>query len=85
VSDDDRLEQLGQQHGLTRRESEVISWITAGLTNSEIAAQTYLSINSIKTYIRSAYRKIGVNRRAQAAVWGLTHGFAPARRDADRP
>src|SRR6476620_4674551 len=65
----------GRDHGLTQRESEVLALITQGLTNQEIAERAYISINSVKTYIRTAYRKIGVQRRSQAVAWGLQHGF----------
>ena len=51
--------------------------ITQGLSNQEIAQRCYLSINSVKTYIRTAYRKIGAERRAQAVLWGIKHGFEP--------
>ena len=61
--------------GLTGREIEVLALIGEGLTNQEIADRVFISINSVKTYIRSAYRKIGVNSRSQAAVWGLQHGI----------
>jgi DNA-binding CsgD family transcriptional regulator len=63
--------------GLTAREAEVLALITQGFSNQEIAERSYLSINSVKTYIRTAYRKIGVTRRAQAVVWGMKHGFEP--------
>ena len=63
--------------GLSPREAEVLAFITQGLTNAEIARNLYLSVNSVKTYIRSAYRKIGVTRRSQAVGWGMQHGFAP--------
>jgi hypothetical protein len=53
------------------------SLILQGRSNQEVAAETFLSLNSVKTYIRSAYRKIGVHHRAQAAVWAMQHGFAP--------
>lgn len=69
----------GRELGLSAREAEVLALITQGLSNQEIADQTYLSINSVKTYIRTAYRKIAVTRRAQAVAWGMTHGFAPDR------
>ena len=69
----------GRAQGLTAREAEVIALITQGLSNQEIADRSYLSINSVKTYIRTAYRKIGVNRRAQAVAWGMRHGFEPDR------
>ncbi len=67
----------GKEHGLTVREAEIIALITQGLSNQEIAERSYLSINSVKTYIRTAYRKIGAERRAQAVLWGIKHGFEP--------
>jgi DNA-binding NarL/FixJ family response regulator len=66
----------GREEGLSYRESEVIALITEGLSNAEIATTMYLSPNSVKSYIRSAYRKIGVARRSQAVGWGMRHGFA---------
>jgi NarL family two-component system response regulator LiaR len=65
----------GKEHGLTQREAEVLALITQGLTNQEIADRAYISINSVKTYIRTAYRKIGVGRRSQAVSWGMRNGF----------
>ncbi len=72
----DATEHLGQDSGLSRRESEVLQLVLQGLTNQEIAESMYLSINSVKSYIRSAYRKIDVNSRSQAVIWGMNHGFA---------
>jgi NarL family two-component system response regulator LiaR len=69
----------GRSHGLSNREAEVLALITQGLSNQEIAERTYLSINSVKTYIRTAYRKIDVSRRSQAVVWGMQNGLAPDR------
>ena len=43
----------GRAVGLTPREAEIIALITQGLTNQEIADRVYLSINSVKTYIRT--------------------------------
>ena len=61
--------------GLTPRELEVLGLITRGRTNQEIADEIYISINSVKTYVRTAYRKIGAIRRAQAVSWGVQHGL----------
>lgn len=72
------IEWPGRGAGLSPRESEVLAFITQGLSNQEIAQTTYLSINSVKTYIRTAYRKIGVSTRSQAVGWGMQHGFEPA-------
>ncbi|MDO9496090.1 MAG: response regulator transcription factor [Nocardioides sp.] len=71
------FERLGLDAGLTNRETEVLGLITQGLTNVEIAERLYLSINSVKTYVRSAYRRIEVTTRSQAVAWCIQHGFAP--------
>lgn len=69
----------GREEGLTAREAEVLALITQGLSNDDIAGLTRLSINSIKSYIRSCYRKIGVANRSNAILWGVEHGFRPDR------
>ncbi|WP_296602153.1 response regulator transcription factor [Nocardioides sp.] len=75
VSEQDRL---GADVGLTPREVEVLALITQGMSNQDIAERLYLSINSVKTYIRSAYAKIEVTSRSRAVAWCLQNGFAPA-------
>jgi len=65
----------GRSEGLTARESEMLALITQGKSNAEIAEITYLSPNSVKTYIRSAYAKIGVTSRTQAVLWGVRYGL----------
>lgn len=67
----------GREFGLSAREAEIIALITQGLSNQDIARRSYLSINSVKTYIRTAYRKMGVTSRSQAVLWGVRHGFQP--------
>lgn len=67
----------GREHGLTAREAEILALITQGLSNEEIGAKIYLGVNTVKTHIRKAYRKIGATRRAQAVLWGIEHGFRP--------
>ncbi len=61
--------------GLSAREAEILTMIAAGLSNQEIAQRKHLSINSVKTYIRTAYRKIQVERRSQAVRWAIENGF----------
>jgi NarL family two-component system response regulator LiaR len=58
-------------NALSPRELQVLTLICRGLSNDDIAKELILSINSVKSYIRSAYRKIGVDRRAQAVIWGI--------------
>ncbi len=69
----------GRSEGLTAREAEVIALITQGLSNNEIADRASLSINSVKSYIRTSYRKMGVTSRTNAVLWGLERGFSPDR------
>ena len=60
---------------LSARETEVLELICGGLSNLEIADDLFISVNSVKTYVRQIYQKIGVARRAQAVAWGLAHGY----------
>ena len=71
------LDWPGRSEGLSEREAEMLALIVQGNSNAEISQQIYLSINSIKTYIRSAYRKIGVKNRVEAVLWCIDHGFSP--------
>jgi DNA-binding NarL/FixJ family response regulator len=67
----------GRSEGLTDRESEILALITQGMSNAEVAKLTYLSPNTVKSYIRTIYRKINVTSRTQAVLWGVHHGFTP--------
>ena len=73
---------------LTPRETEIVTLITRGLDNFSIAREASLSINSVKSHIRSAYRKMGVSSRSQAVLWGVRNGFldeVPALHAVDAP
>ncbi|MEP6629296.1 MAG: response regulator transcription factor [Lapillicoccus sp.] len=71
------LDWPGRGEGLTDREAEILALITQGLSNADVAAHTYLSPNTVKSYIRAIYRKIGAGSRTQAVLWGVEHGFSP--------
>lgn len=75
----------GRGEGLSEREAEVLALIVQGLSNQEVADRAYLSINTVKSYIRSGYRKMGVESRSQAVLWGIDHGFRPDRVRIKRP
>jgi DNA-binding NarL/FixJ family response regulator len=63
--------------GLTERELHVLELVTEGCSNDEIAKRLFLSVNSVKSYIRTGYRKIGATRRSQAVLWGVENGLGP--------
>ncbi len=71
------LDWPGRGEGLSDRESEILALITQGKSNADVARLTYLSPNTVKSYIRTIYRKIGVESRTRAVLWGVDHGFTP--------
>ncbi|GAA1912713.1 helix-turn-helix transcriptional regulator [Nocardioides hwasunensis] len=60
---------------LTTRERETLGLIATGKSNADIASTMEISLNSVKSYIRSAYRKTGVQSRSQAVLWAVQHGL----------
>ena len=70
-----------QSAGISPRESDVLQLVVLGHGNQEIADTLFLSINSVKTYIRSTYRKIHATSRGQAIVWAIQNGFLTERYD----
>ncbi|WP_134741011.1 helix-turn-helix transcriptional regulator [Nocardioides sp. 503] len=68
---------------LSGRESEIIAMIGHGYSNQEIAETLVLSINSVKTYIRTAYGKIGVSSRSQAVIWAMARSLLRAQTEAE--
>ena len=55
------------------RELEILALIAQGLRNHDIAARLFLSINSVKSYIRLGYRKIKATSRSEAVLWAVRH------------
>jgi DNA-binding NarL/FixJ family response regulator len=75
VDDWEPAEYIGQDARLSRREAEVLGMVVSGLSNNDIATSLFVSVNTVKTYIRSAYRKIGVTTRSQAVAVAIELGF----------
>jgi DNA-binding NarL/FixJ family response regulator len=44
---------------------QVVNLITQGVTNRAVAAQLHLSLHTVKTHIRNAFAKLGINSRSQ--------------------
>jgi two-component system, NarL family, response regulator LiaR len=62
---------------LSTREKEVLALIALGMTNGEIGAELFLSVDTVKTYVRRLYAKLGVRNRAQAALKAASHNVMP--------
>jgi LuxR family maltose regulon positive regulatory protein len=57
-------------HPLTEREEAVLRYLPTLLSNAEIAAELYVSINTVKAHVKSIYRKLGTARRKDAVLRG---------------
>ncbi len=53
------------QYSISEREKEIIEALAQGKTNKEIAAELYISINTVKTHIKNIYRKLDIRNRVQ--------------------
>ncbi|MFI9029525.1 LuxR C-terminal-related transcriptional regulator [Streptomyces sp. NPDC053560] len=51
---------------LSGRERDVLEYLARTMTTEEIAAEMYLSVNTVKTHLKSVYRKLDVTRRSAA-------------------
>ena len=60
---------------LTRRELVVLGHLSARATLEEIASELWVSRNTVKSQVRSLYRKIGVSSRADAVAWAEAAGL----------
>lgn len=54
---------------LTDREEQVLTCVARGLTNSEIAAELYITLSTVKTHIASLMTKLGARNRVEIAIW----------------
>ncbi|MFV0400687.1 MAG: LuxR C-terminal-related transcriptional regulator [Oscillospiraceae bacterium] len=60
---------------LTKREMEVLTALSRGLTREEIASAQYVSVNTVKTFIRSIYNKLDAANRAEAVSVAISRGY----------
>lgn len=65
----------GARQGLTQRESEILSYVVSGLSNRGIATKLVIGDETVKSHLRSIYRKLGVSDRAGAVATALREGI----------
>ncbi len=65
----------GARHGLTQRESEILSFVVAGLSNRGIATKLVIGDETVKSHLRSIYRKLNVSDRTAAVATALREGI----------
>lgn len=65
----------GARQGLTQRESEIMSYMVTGLSNRGIANKLVIGDETVKSHLRSIYRKLGVSDRTSAVATALREGI----------
>jgi DNA-binding NarL/FixJ family response regulator len=58
----------GRRLDLTPREQEILECVARGMRNGEIASTLHLAESTVKSHLTSAYLKLGVTNRTQAAI-----------------
>lgn len=61
--------------GLTQREVEILVGIAKGASSRELAAKLFVSESTVKSHLRTIYRKISVRDRSQAVAYAIRKGF----------
>lgn len=70
-----KFESLDLPEPLTKKEAEVLSLMTAGLSNKEIAESLGVTDATIKTHASTIFAKLGVRDRVRAVLKGLEIGY----------
>ncbi|ARD42111.1 response regulator [Actinomyces gaoshouyii] len=61
---------------LTQREVDTLRCLARGMTNAEIAAELYVSTETVKTHVSNILAKLGLRDRVAAVIWAFKHGIA---------
>jgi DNA-binding NarL/FixJ family response regulator len=62
------LRHLIQPAALSHRERQILGLAVAGLTNAQIAGRLFIAESTVKTHLSSAFRRLGVHSRREAAT-----------------
>jgi DNA-binding NarL/FixJ family response regulator len=60
-----------RRYSLTRREGQLVSLLSQGLKNKEIATALTISEGTVKVYLSRLFQKLGVKDRFELALYGL--------------
>jgi len=74
-----------RRYSLTRREGQLVSLLSKGLKNREIATALEISEGTVKVYMSRLFQKLGVKDRFELALYGLRNLSPSPARPTDRP
>ena len=69
------LEADAEVRDLSERQLEILGYIAKGLSNREIAEVMHVSLDCIKAHLKTAFAKLGVASRSEAAALAVTRGM----------
>ena len=75
IDDPSRLQRLAEDHGLSKREEEIMQLLVDGKSNKEIQESLFISYHTVKNHIYNLYQKLGVKSR-----YALLHLIAKTKR-----
>ena len=67
---------------LSEREGQILQRLISGAPNKLIARDLDITEATVKVHIKGLLRKVRVNNRTQAAIWGVANGYGPERKQA---
>jgi len=67
----------GEKVQLTPRENEIVTLVTQGYRNKEIAEKLSISEQTVKNHLQNIYDKLGVSDRLELALYALHHRLVP--------
>jgi NarL family two-component system response regulator LiaR len=73
ITEDTDEDDIGRD--LTRREREVLNYLSKGLTNPEIAQELSVSRSTVKAHVSKILSKLGASNRAEAIATALEHNL----------
>ncbi|MFC1878503.1 LuxR C-terminal-related transcriptional regulator [Chloroflexota bacterium] len=63
-------------HDLSEREQEILALVATGASNKEVAAELFISPNTVKVHLSNIYSKLDVSSRTEAALYAINAGLA---------
>ncbi|MGH1488012.1 MAG: response regulator [Acidimicrobiales bacterium] len=64
------------ENPLTDRETDVVTCVARGLSNTEVAEELHVSVSTVKAHVASSMAKLGARNRVELVIWAYEHQLA---------